>query len=195
MKSVLRLTPYIASLLVVLGLSVSGLAQAQVKASLVAADASVQPGKSTTVALRLEHEAHWHTYWINAGTGYPSKITWELPAGWKAGEIQWPVPHKIKGPDGTLTGHGYENVAYLPVSITAPTTAATGSEVTLKGKAEWLMCAEICIPGEADVSLTLPVTAAAPKPNAAVRAELNKQAMPTAARDLDITAARNGKVI
>ena len=56
-------------------------AQAQVKATLVAADSSVQPGKSVTVALRLEHEPHWHTYWINAGTGYATSLQWELPPG------------------------------------------------------------------------------------------------------------------
>ena len=39
-----------------------------VKASLVAAEASVQPGREFTVALRLEHATGWHTYWIFAGT-------------------------------------------------------------------------------------------------------------------------------
>jgi DsbC/DsbD-like thiol-disulfide interchange protein len=47
-----------------------------VQASLVAADATVQPGHPVTVALRLVHDAHWHTYWINPGTGYPTKIDW-----------------------------------------------------------------------------------------------------------------------
>ena len=44
---------------------------APVQASLVAADASVQPGHPLTVALRLVHDAHWHTYWLNPGTGLP----------------------------------------------------------------------------------------------------------------------------
>ena len=34
---------------------------AQVQASLVAADAAVQPGRPVTVALRLAHNPHWHT--------------------------------------------------------------------------------------------------------------------------------------
>ena len=85
---------------------------AHVRSSLVAADASVQPGKPITVALRLDHEPKWHTYWINAGTGYATSIKWELPAGWSAGDIQWPVPTLIKNSAGAVTGHGYTGVLY-----------------------------------------------------------------------------------
>jgi DsbC/DsbD-like thiol-disulfide interchange protein len=117
-------------------------AQAQVKASLVAADSSVQPGKSITVALRLEHEPHWHTYWINAGTGYATSLQWELPPGWKAGAIQWPTPILIKDSHGNVTGHGYDGVLYLPVTVTPPANAKAGESVTLKAQAKWLMCAD-----------------------------------------------------
>ena len=90
------------TLLVLVALLVLGppIAKAQVTASLVAADTTVQPGKSATVALRLDQAPHWHTYWISAGTGYPTSLTWELPAGWTAGSIQWPTPITIKGLKG-----------------------------------------------------------------------------------------------
>ncbi len=139
---------------------------APVKASLVALDEGIQPGKPVMVALKLEHDAHWHTYWINAGTGYPTTIAWTLPEGWQAGEIQWPVPSMIKDRQGSVTGNGYEGVTYLPIVLTAPANLASGSQVTLKGKVDWLMCADICIPGSADVALTLPVVAGAPKASA-----------------------------
>src|SRR4051812_1086989 len=71
-------------------------AVSHVQASLVAADASVQPGKPVTVALRFVHDPHWHTYWLNPGTGLATSLTWTLPAGWKAGEIQWPAPVVLK---------------------------------------------------------------------------------------------------
>jgi thiol:disulfide interchange protein DsbD len=132
-------------------------AASHVKVSLVALDGSIQPGKPVTVALKLEHEPHWHTYWINAGTGYPISIAWELPDGWLAGEIQWPVPTLIKDRQGTVTGNGYEGIVYLPITLTAPGNLAPGSRVVIKGKADWLMCADVCEPGNADVSLTLPV--------------------------------------
>src|ERR1700752_2383071 len=87
-----------------------GSARAQVAASLVAADRSAQPGKPLIVALRLEHQPHWHTYWINAGTGYPTRLEWQLPSGWSAGEIAWPTPVRITDGEGDVTGYGYQGV-------------------------------------------------------------------------------------
>ncbi len=182
--------------LAVAGLLAGAAAQAQVSASLVAADTSVQPGKSVTVAVRLQHESGWHTYWHNPGIGSATSVDWELPAGWSAGEIQWPVPIAIHGEAGDITGHGYEGVAYLPVTITVPKTAKAGDKVTLKGKADWLMCSlETCVPGGADVQLTLPVAAEAPKPNAEVRAALDSTPMPRMAKDWKVKASTDGKVI
>src|SRR5665213_1839458 len=95
-------------------------AESHVKASLVAADTSIQPGKPFTVALRFEHDPHWHTYWLNPGTGLPTSLTWHLPAGFTAGEIQWPAPVVLKDHTGTVIGSGYEGELFLPVTITAP---------------------------------------------------------------------------
>jgi len=72
-----------------------------VKASLVAADASVQPGKAITVALRLVHEPKWHTYWSNPGTGLATAIEWKLPPGWKAGDkTSWEQHLKTRAQQG-----------------------------------------------------------------------------------------------
>jgi thiol:disulfide interchange protein len=170
-------------------------AQAHVKASLVAADTSVQPGKSTTVALRLEHEPRWHSYWINAGTGYASSLDWDLPAAWKAGDIEWPTPILIKDSRGNVTGHGYDGVVYLPVELTAAADAKPGQDVTLAAEAKWLMCADVCIPGEARVSLTLPVSNEIPAPDAAVRAGFAKMPMPDAHAGWKMTATRSTKEV
>lgn len=133
-----------------------------VQASLVAADVSIQPGQPFTIALHLVHDPHWHTYWHNPGTGLPTKLTWTLPAGFTAGEIQWPAPTTIKDSQGNVSGSGYEGDLLLPLTLTAPADLKPGTPVELKARAEWLMCAEVCIPGSANVSLTLPVSADAP---------------------------------
>jgi len=51
-----------------------GAAPSPVKGSLVAATTAVQPGQPVTVALRLQHDPHWHTYWLNPGTGLPTTL-------------------------------------------------------------------------------------------------------------------------
>src|ERR1700719_1097270 len=188
--TLIRIVRAVTAALLVLG---SFGARAQVQASLVAADKSVQPGRPLTAALRLDQQPTWHTYWISAGTGYPTKLQWDLPRGWTAGDIQWPTPVMIKNEQADVTENGYTDIVYLPVTLTPPPNAKSDGQVTLKALAKWLMCADVCIPGEAKVTLTLPVASQLPEANAAIRAELAKMPMPEAApADWKITANRTG---
>src|SRR5690242_5500567 len=83
-----------------------------VVAQLVSDTTAITPGQPFTVALRLQHDPHWHSYWIAPGTGYPTSLTWTLPEGFKAGDIQWPTPHVVKDLEGKITGNGYENEVF-----------------------------------------------------------------------------------
>jgi thiol:disulfide interchange protein DsbD len=99
----------------------------------------------------------WHTYWINpAESGAPTKIKWDLPMGFTAGAIQWPYPHKIVVPP--VTTYGYENEAWLLNEIHVPSTLKPGDKITIKARVDWLECSVECIPGRADVSISLPVS-------------------------------------
>jgi thiol:disulfide interchange protein DsbD len=55
--------------------------------------------------------------------------------------------------------YGYEDEVLLPMALTAPASAPVGRPVTLKAHARFLVCAEICVPEDADLTVTLPVTA------------------------------------
>jgi thiol:disulfide interchange protein len=188
--TLIRIVRAVGAALLVLG---SFAARAHVQASLVAADKSIQPGHALTVALRLDQQSPWHTYWISAGTGYPTTLRWDLPTGWTAGAIQWPTPVMIKNDQGDVTGNGYTDVVYLPVTLTPPATAKSGGQVILKALAKWLMCADVCIPGQANLVLSLPMSSQPPEPDTAVRAELAKMPMPAAApADWKIAASRTG---
>jgi thiol:disulfide interchange protein DsbD len=172
-------------------------AVAQVAATLVAAEQSVQPGRVFTAALRLDHNEHWHSYWINPGTGYPTSLSWKLPPGWKASELRWPAPHVVRDTSGMITGNGYEGIVYLPVTLTPPATLAPGETITLAAEAKWLMCAEVCVPGKASLSLTLPVRTETPAADAghgpAISATL--ASLPRALPGLTTRATRNEKTI
>jgi hypothetical protein len=96
--------------------------RAQVEASLVAlapGEADSGPGE-LVVGLRLVHQPHWHTYWLQPGTGYPTSIEWQLPPGWTAGPIRWPAPHRVYDSAKNLAGNGYEKVVTLPVTLVPP---------------------------------------------------------------------------
>lgn len=148
--------PLLVIMWLLAGRAESGIVRDQhVEAALVSAVSAVTPGVPFQVALRLVHDEHWHTYWINDGdSGLPTKIRWELPEGFSAGPIIWPFPRRIPMPP--LVSFGYEGEAWLLTEITPPATLAS-SEVTLRANVSWLMCKEICIPGRAALALTLPV--------------------------------------
>jgi len=132
---------------------------------LEAATSSIVPGETIEVAVVLEMSDHWHTYWRNHGdSGGPTEITWELPEGFSAGDIQWPTPERynVEG----LISFGYEGTAALLVPIQVPADLTTGSTVTLKANVDWLECKDVCIPGNQDVTLTLPVRDTPGSPNA-----------------------------
>jgi len=122
--------------------------------------AAAIPGSTLYVALRHKIAPGWHTYWRNSGdAGQATAISWTLPEGWKAGEIVWPRPQRYL--TGPLMNYVHEGDVYLPVPIEVPATARPGESVTLTAAAAFLVCADICIPEDATVSLTLPVAATA----------------------------------
>ena len=125
---------------------------------------SIQPGGKIWVALRMKMEEHWDVYWRNPGdSGLPTKIKWTLPEGFSAGEIQWPFPEKIVLPP--LTSFGYYGEIFLLTEISVPNTFKSDKPVSISAKATWLICKEICLPGEAELSFTLPVKNELPKSN------------------------------
>ncbi|MGE5270810.1 MAG: protein-disulfide reductase DsbD domain-containing protein, partial [Thiohalocapsa sp.] len=164
-----------------------------VTARLVAETTSVAPGQTLWVDLHLEIARGWHTYWKNPGdSGIPTEIAWQLPAGFAAGEPLWPAPERFVL--GTIGNYGYAGSGDLLVPIKAPSDLQPGTQTHLGADATWLVCSEICVPGEAHLALDLPVAAAAPAPDpestalfAAVRGRLPQPA-PFAA---SFTAADN----
>ncbi|WP_375463844.1 protein-disulfide reductase DsbD family protein [uncultured Methylobacterium sp.] len=128
-----------------------------VRASLVAEPASVTGAAPFTVAIRMAIKPRWHVYWRNPGdSGLPPEIVWTLPAGFSAAAIQWPAPHRI--PIATLMNFGYEDEAILLVRVSPPPSLDPAEPVTLAGHLTYLVCETECIPGSADLSLTLPAT-------------------------------------
>ena len=128
------------------------------EAALIAENSALKPGGAQNwLALRLKPETGWHVYWQNPGdSGLATKLSWTLPEGMAAGEIQWPFPQMEKLGELTNYGYGEETLHLVPVSV--PSQWPAGKTVELKAEAKWLVCKDICIPGKADLSLSLPVS-------------------------------------
>jgi len=125
---------------------------------LISERAGIAPGETVRIGLYQELREGWHVYWMNPGdSGLPLEIDWSLPAGFETGEIEYPLPHRI--PLGPLVNFGHEGTPLFMVDLTAPADAAPGQTVTLSADATWLICADICIPESATLTLSLPVVA------------------------------------
>ena len=134
-------------------------------AELVAATQGARAGGEVQLALRQAIDKGWHTYWRNSGdSGAPTELIWTLPAGWTAGEIVWAPPSRK--PIGPLMNYGYSGEVLLPVAVRVPDSAPAGQTVTLRVKAAFLVCSDICIPEDADLSLDVKVVAGDPAPDA-----------------------------
>ncbi len=122
-----------------------------VKAELLLDPATKDPGKPFTVGLRMRMASHWHTYWQYSGDfGLPTEIKWELPSGYVAGAIQWPLPNRMMD-GGNIITFGYSDEVLLLTEITPPSGATTFP--VIKAKVSWLVCKESCVPGDADLTL------------------------------------------
>lgn len=122
-------------------------------AELLAASSTYRAAEPVQVAIRLKVDPDWHTYWVNPGEGgMKLGVEWKLPEGWTAGPIGWPVP--VRFMTGNLPGFGYHGEVVLPVTLTPP--AGASGEAKIAVKLDWLTCSdEACVPGDAEVILTL----------------------------------------
>jgi DsbC/DsbD-like thiol-disulfide interchange protein/peroxiredoxin len=135
---------------------------------LVAEDSSISAGHQLNLGLRFELEKGWHVYWINPGdSGEPPRVEWHLPAGFTAGAIEWPTPQRLGA--GSIVDYGYEGTLLLivPVRVAAHLAAqsnlASQPTAQLGAEAKLLVCShEMCVPGKAQNSLTLPIKTLAP---------------------------------
>src|SRR5688572_29577434 len=129
-----------------------------VQMKLIADVASVEPGKPFNVGVSFKIAPKWHLYWINPGdSGEPPKVKWNLPAGFTASELKFPVPERLTLP-GDITSYAYEDEVTLVATITPSADIKPGQSVPIAASASWLVCEKVCLPGEGEASLTLPVS-------------------------------------
>jgi thiol:disulfide interchange protein len=125
-----------------------------VRATLLADVKAIEPGQKFRVGVLYRIEPSWHIYWRYSGdSGIPTKIAWQLPPGFKVGSLQWPVPMRDKEP-GDLEVFDYTSEVLLFAEVEAPATLPP-DPILIQAKTDWLVCQSLCVPGKAQLSLTL----------------------------------------
>lgn len=130
----------------------------EIEVELVSESTNVVPGQTLSLALRLTPTEHWHTYsrWQGDSGDATRLSNWQLPAGVVAGELQFPTPTWLPFPGSDLVTFAYEEEVFLLVSIEVP-VGLQGPTFEASVFAEWQVCDEICLLGEATLTLSLPV--------------------------------------
>ena len=128
-----------------------------VRHSLLSEVEAIAPGQTFTVALFLDHNESFHTYWMNPGTaGLATSLKWTLPEGFESSPIRWQVPEKVKMV--IYDAYGYNSDALLLVDMKAPEKLPK-EPVLLKAKAVWMACGpepkQCCNLGFQDLSISL----------------------------------------
>jgi thiol:disulfide interchange protein DsbD len=133
---------------------------------LIARNQWIAAGHTLDLGLRFQLEKGWHIYWINPGdSGGPPRVEWQLPAGLAAGSIEWPAPRRLE--TGSIVDYGYEDRVLLIVPLHAAASLAAQQPVRLGAEVKLLVCSrEMCIPGKAELSLTLPIKSQPPAADA-----------------------------
>ncbi|MBV8484423.1 MAG: thioredoxin family protein [Verrucomicrobia bacterium] len=125
-----------------------------VKAQLVADTQHIEPGRKFRLGVLYTIVPKWHIYWKYAGdAGIPTQIEWQLPPGFQAGPLQWPLPTRDQEPGG-LEVFDYSNEVLLFTEVQAPEQLPSGP-IELAAKSNWLVCEQQCVPGNAQLSLKL----------------------------------------
>jgi thiol:disulfide interchange protein/DsbC/DsbD-like thiol-disulfide interchange protein len=159
LKGLPRVSCGLAMFLLALGGAIPSQAQVVngrqlVKAQLVADTQQIQPGQKFRLGVSYTIEPNWHIYWKYPGdAGIPTQIDWQLPEGFKAGPLQWPLPNREKEP-GELEVFDYNNEVLLFTEVEAPAQLPAGP-IDLAAKSNWLVCEKECVPGDAQLSLKL----------------------------------------
>ena len=134
----------------ILLLPLCGVAQADTRLQLIGA--KTLSGKSLLAGVEMTMDPGWHTYWRHPGdSGIAPSFDWSKSENVTDVELLWPAPLRFDQPDDLTVG--YKDHVVWPVLV-RPTDPAM--PVTLRLSMHYGVCSDICVPGEADLHLTLP---------------------------------------
>ena len=152
-------------------------ASEHMKLELISEQDAIVPGQQLWMGIRFDLQDGWHTYWMNPGdSGEAPRIEWQLPAGFRAGTIQWPFPARLCTPP--LVDYGYEHQVLLMAAVQVPSRWREAEIETITARVRYLVCREVCIPGEERLQLTLPVRGRAANSSLGHMFDVTRQRLP-----------------
>lgn len=136
-------------------------------ASTSKAEARLVAGGPRTAGFEIRLAPGAITYWRNPGdAGVPPVFDFSGSVNLAHAEAQFPAPARIAESDGS-EAFGYSGDVMFPITIEP---IDPSKPVTLALKAGYAVCEKLCLPAKADLTLSLPASAAATPYAAAIGA-------------------------
>lgn len=115
-----------------------------------------RPGHGMRLGLKFDLDKDWHIYWLNPGdSGGPPVAAWTLPPGMTASGFEWPAPERID--IGGLVNYGYHDSVVLAAVMAVAADATIPAGLAVRTSVRWMACANLCVPGKADLVLRFPL--------------------------------------
>lgn len=136
----------------------------EAEARLVSAVAAVAPGVSSIpLGLHLRIAEGWRIYWRTPGAaGMPPQFDWSASVNLDQVTLGWPAPRRFEAFGQQSYGYTGELIFPIVASLLRP-----GEPLGLRLALTYLICREVCMPGEATVALDLGAGEARPTSAAA----------------------------
>ena len=123
-----------------------------VTARLITVENGVPPGAGTVSAgLHLKLAEGWKTYWKSPGeVGIPPEIDWEGSTNIAEVRFLWPAPTRFRA--FGIENYGYKKEVVFPLQVTLK---EPGQPVDFRANVSLLVCSEVCVPQNFELTLGL----------------------------------------
>jgi len=106
----------------------------------------MHPGDSGILAITLNIDDGWHTYWPGVSdSGYGFTLGFDTPESITLGEPIWPTP-KRHLQKGDILDHVYEDSPMILVPFTLAADAEIDDVIAIGISAKYLICDQVCLP-------------------------------------------------
>ncbi len=123
----------------------------QASVRLISSGATTGESGEVQLGLQFKLAEGWKIYWRSPGdAGFPPSTDWAASSNLAEVKKSWPVPHRFSLFGLETFGYGKEVVFPILAKV-----ERIGESLKLRGQVNYLVCDEICIPHNQEISLDL----------------------------------------
>ena len=124
---------------------------ADTAARLIAGQSGMDAQGRIWLGVQIKLTPGWKTYWRNPGeSGAPPRLDWSASQNLATADVHWPAPQRFSA--FGFDSFGYHDEVVLPVLLRA---TVPGKATLARLKLDYMICATVCVPMQADLSLKL----------------------------------------